>query len=171
MTKKYHNDTLIRTQEYSNIIKQLKISEKDYDNYNNIYTDKCNGVINYYRHKKVVEKSSIIKTDLIKDLVWEIVNNSISVVCNEPKQVIEQMPTGIKLKPSFYYSELVANVSNTIKHIFSVVNIKSPIGFIGVMKNGTMLNDYSSISSGDKLVLCYDFKTANGLFEVSLIVL
>ena len=90
---------------------------------------------------------------------------------HEPIQVIKPMPTGLKLKPSFYYSELIANVSNTIKHIFNVVNSKSPIGFIGVMKNGTMLNDYSSIASGDKLILCYDFKTANGLFEVSLIVL
>ena len=171
MTKKYHNATLIRTQEYNNIIKQLKISENDYDNYNNIYADKCNGVINYYRHKKVVEKSSIIKTNLIKDLVWEIVNNSISVVCNEPIQVIEHIPTGIKLKPNFYYSELVANVSNTIKHIFNVVNSKSPIGFNGLIRNGNMLNDYSSITRGDKLVLCYDFKKANGLFEVSLIVL
>jgi hypothetical protein len=180
------------------MLKQLKITEKDYDNFNTIYTDKCNGIINHYRHKKVIEKSNIIKTDFMKDLVLSIINNAINVVCNEPIEAIEPTPTGIKLKPSLYYDELVANVSNTIKYIFNkenqvewgsietyktnengdkvidsyVMNWKTikPIGYVGVMKNGDMLNDLSNVVRGDKLILCYNFKEANGLLEVSFVV-
>ena len=180
ITKKYNNSNKTFTSnEYNDMRMKLKLSETDYDKLNNKYTDKCNGM-NYNTHKKIAEKSSIIKTDLIRDLVWDIVNNSISVVCNEPIQVIEPMPTGLKLNATFYYKELVANVSNTIKHIFSVSNdtewvvvkhsklvSNRPIGFNGVIRNGTMVVDYSSITRGDKLILCYDFKKANGLFEVS----
>ena len=221
ITKKYSNSNkTFTTDEYNTMRMKLKLSETEYDKLINKYTDKCNGT-NYNTHKKLAEKSSIIKTYQIKDLVWDIVNESIRDACDEPKQVIKYMPICLKLDTTFYYKELVANVSNTIKYIFSVSNSteygstetykldengdkildsryakyrldennnkvayyivphyvideytmkwvnNKPIGFNGVIRNGTMVNDYSSITRGDKLILCYDFKKANGLFEVS----
>jgi hypothetical protein len=213
---------------------KLKLNENDYDKLNAKYINNTNGM-NYNTHKKIAEKASIIKTDFMKELVENIINNAISVVCNEPLEVIEPTPTCIKLETSLYYNELVANISNTIKYIFNKENqvertsietyktdengnkilddrcIKykkdkdgeykldssgnkimyyivpyykiddsnnvvmnhfknKPIGYVGVMKNGSMLNDLSNVVRGDKLILCYNFKEANGLLEVSFVV-
>ena len=198
ITKKYYNSNKTFTSnEYNNMRMKLKLNENDYDKLNAKYINNTNGM-NYNTHKKIAEKASIIKTDFMKELVENIINNAISVVCNEPLEVIEPTPTCIKLETSLYYNELVSNISNTIKYIFNKENqvewgsietyktnengekvidsyitkwkaIK-PIGYVGVMKNGSMLNDLSNVVRGDKLILCYNFKEANGLLEVSFVV-